>query len=563
MTDTRTASKKASDLFVECLEAEGVEYIFGVPGEENLDLLESLSDSSIKLVLTRHEQGAGFMAATYGRHTGKTGVFLATLGPGATNMVTAIAYSQLGGMPTLAITGQKPIKHSKQGRFQILDVVDMMGPITKFTHQLHSGDNIPSRVREAFRLAEEEKPGATHLELPEDIAEEPTASRPIARSVARRPSAEAKAVRQAVKALEAAKRPVLVIGAGANRTMTSRMLHQFIEKTGIPFVTTQMGKGVIDERHPLFLGCAALSAGDFCHRAIEDADCIVNIGHDVIEKPPFFMHNDEEGEVGSDSPPTVIHISNKTAEVDPVYFPQIEVIGDIANAIWQIKEDIVPNAEWASKRMLEYRQADIAHSDPLEADERFPIFPPHLVRQIRKAMPEDGIICLDNGVYKIWFARNYTAYRPNTVLLDNALATMGAGLPSAMMSAMLYPERRVMAICGDGGFMMNSQELETAVRLGLNLTVLILRDDAYGMIRWKQANMGFKDFGLTYGNPDFVQYAESYGAIGHRITSSEHLRDVLAKTGEAPGVHVIDCSVDYTENDQILNHDIKELSAQL
>ncbi|WP_299297297.1 acetolactate synthase large subunit, partial [uncultured Erythrobacter sp.] len=540
-----TTPKKASDLFVECLEAEGVEYIFGVPGEENLDLLESLSDSSIKLVLTRHEQGAGFMAATYGRHTGKTGVFLATLGPGATNMVTAIAYSQLGGMPTLAITGQKPIKHSKQGRFQILDVVAMMEPVTKFAHQLHSGDNIPSRVREAFRLAEEEKPGATHLELPEDIAAEDAFTQPIARSVARRPSAETKAVRQAVEAIEAAKSPVLVIAAGANRRMTSNMLGEFVEKTRIPFVTTQMGKGVLDERHPLFLGCAALSAGDFCHRAIEDADLIINVGHDVIEKPPFFM--DADGA-------KVIHISNTTAEVDPVYFPQIEVIGDIANAVWQIKEAITPQDTWSCGRMLEYRAADVAHSDPLEADTRFPIFPPHLVRQVRGAMPDDGIICLDNGVYKIWFARNYTAYLSNTVLLDNALATMGAGLPSAMMSAMLYPDRRVMAICGDGGFMMNSQELETAVRLGLNLTVLILRDDAYGMIRWKQANMGFKDYGLTYGNPDFVKYAESYGAIGHRITSSEHLTDVLAETGNTPGVHVIDCPVDYTENDQILNH---------
>ncbi|AOL23067.1 acetolactate synthase-1/2/3 large subunit [Erythrobacter litoralis] len=560
MSDT----KKASDLFIECLEAEGVEYIFGVPGEENLDFLESLSSSKqIKLILTRHEQGAGFMAATYGRHTGKTGVCIATLGPGATNFVTAAAYAQLGGMPILMITGQKPIKKSKQGRFQILDVVDMMGPITKFTHQLASGDNIPSRVREAIRLAEEEKPGAVHLEFPEDIAEEKTTSRPIAPSLARRPSAEPKAVRQAVSAIEEARSPILVIGAGANRKMTGRMLHQFIEKTGIPFVTTQMGKGVIDERHPLFLGCAALSAGDFCHRAIEDADCIVNVGHDVIEKPPFFMHNDEEGPIGSDSPPKVIHVSNRTAEVDPVYFPQVEVIGDIANAIWQIKEDIVPQGKWDFARMFEYRKAELAHTEPLANDARFPIFPPHLVKQVRDCMPEDGIICLDNGVYKIWFARGYTAYLPNTVLLDNALATMGAGLPSAMMSAMLYPERKVMAICGDGGFMMNSQEMETAVRLGLNLTVLILRDDAYGMIRWKQANMGFKDFGLTYGNPDFVAYAESYGAKGHRVTSSEHLADVLAETRDTPGVHLIDCPVDYSENDQILNHDIKRLSAEL
>jgi len=547
--------QKASDLFVECLEAEGCEYIFGVPGEENLDFLDSLSRSNkIKLILTRHEQGAGFMAATYGRHTGRTGVCLATLGPGATNFVTAAAYAQLGGMPMLMITGQKPIKKSKQGRFQILDVVAMMGPITKYAHQLASSDNIPSRVREAYRLAEEEKPGAVHLELPEDIADEHTASRPIERSIARRPSAEPKAVRQAVDAIEQARAPILVIGAGANRKMCGRMLRQLVEKTGIPFLTTQMGKGVIDERHPLFLGCAALSAGDFVHRAVEDADVIINVGHDVIEKPPFFMR------AGG---PKVIHVSTRTAEVDPVYFPQIEVIGDIANAIWQIKEDIVPQGKWKFDHMLAYRKAEVDHTDKLAADDRFPIFPPHLVQQVRDSMPEDGIICLDNGVYKIWFARGYMAYLPNTVLLDNALATMGAGLPSAMMSAMLYPERKVMAICGDGGFMMNSQEMETAVRLGLNLTVLILRDDAYGMIRWKQANMGFRDFGLTYGNPDFVAYAESYGASGHRAESSAHLRELLAMCRDAKGVHLIDCPVDYSENDQILNKDIKELSKAL
>jgi len=291
---------KASDLFVHCLEEEGVEYIFGVPGEENLDFLDSLSRSTkIKLILTRHEQGAGFMAATYGRHTGRTGVCIATLGPGATNFVTAAAYAQLGGMPMMMITGQKPIKKSKQGRFQILDVVGMMKPITKFTHQLASADNIPSRVREAIRLAEEEKPGAVHIEFPEDIAEEKTESVPLQRSVVRRPTADVKSIRAAVTALEKAKAPVLVIGAGANRTMTSRMLLQFVEKTGIPFLTTQLGKGVIDERHPKFVGCAALSSGDFVHRAVEASDCIVNIGHDVIEKPPFFMQQDGR---------TVIHI---------------------------------------------------------------------------------------------------------------------------------------------------------------------------------------------------------------------------------------------------------------
>lgn len=544
---------KASDLFIKCLEEEGVEYVFGVPGEENLDFLDSLSRSpSVKLILTRHEQGAGFMAATYGRHTGKTGVCLATLGPGATNLVTAAAYANLGGMPILMITGQKPIKSSKQGRFQILDVVDMMRPITKYTHQLASSDNIPSRVREAFRLAEEEKPGATHIEFPEDIADEKTDSVPLKRSLVRRPTADPKSVRAAVARIEAAKSPVLVLGAGANRKMTSRMLLQFIEKTGIPFVTTQLGKGVIDETHPKFLGCAALSSGDFVHRSIEHSDLIINVGHDVIEKPPFFM---KQG--GTE----VIHVSTNTASVDPVYFPSIEVIGDIANAIWQMKEDIMPQGAWNFDFMAKARAAEVAHTASLDGDARFPIFPPYLVRKIREAMPPSGIICLDNGVYKIWFARNYAARQANTVLLDNALATMGAGLPSAMASAMVYPDRKVMAVCGDGGFMMNSQEMETAVRLKLNITVLILNDNSYGMIRWKQANMGFEDFGLTYGNPDFVKYAESYGAIGHRVDSAEGLPALLAHCLDTPGVHLIDCPVDYSENDQILNKDIKQLSA--
>ena len=548
-------SQKASDLFIQCLEDEGVEYIFGVPGEENLDFLDSLSRSTkIKLILTRHEQGAGFMAATYGRHTGKTGVCLATLGPGATNFVTAAAYAQLGGMPMMMITGQKPIKKSKQGRFQILDVVAMMGPITKYTHQMASSDNIPSRVREAFRLAEEEKPGAVHIELPEDIADEHTDSLPIPRSVARRPSADPKAVAAAVAKLEAAKAPILVIGAGANRTMTSKMLQELVEKTNIPFLTTQLGKGVIDERHPKFVGCAALSSGDFVHRAVEASDCIVNIGHDVIEKPPFFMRADGA---------QVIHISGRSAEVDPVYFPQTEVIGDIANAIWQIKEAITPQPQWNFDFMLKARAAEVAHTASVSGDERFPIYPPHLVKQIRGAMPDNGIICLDNGVYKIWFARGYDAYHANTVLLDNALATMGAGLPSAMMSSMVYPDRKVMAICGDGGFMMNSQEMETAVRLKLNFTALILNDSSYGMIRWKQANMGFKDWGLTYGNPDFVKYAESYGANGYRVESAAHLDQLLKHTLNTPGVHLIDCPVDYSDNDRILNKDIKELSAKL
>ena len=548
---------KASDLFIECLEEEGCEYIFGIPGEENLDFLDSLSRSKkIKLVLTRHEQGAGFMASVYGRLTGKTGVCLSTLGPGATNFTTAAAYAQLGGMPMLMITGQKPVKSSKQGRFQILNVVEMMRPITKYATQIVAGDNIPSRVREAFRIAEEEKPGATHIELPEDIADEQTDERPIKASSVRRPTAEEKSVFRALEKIHAAKSPILVIGAGGNRKLTSKMLSVFIEKTGIPFITTQLGKGVIDERHPLFMGCAALSAGDYVHRALDAADLIINVGHDVIEKPPFFMERD-----GTE----VIHVSYNTAEVDPVYFPQVEVIGDIGNSIWQLKNGVKKKEEanWDFSRMMDVKIHGDAQLAEGKDDMRFPIYPQHLVSKVRDAMPEDGIICLDNGVYKIWFARNYPGYQPNTVLLDNALATMGAGLPSAMAAHLVHPDRKVMAICGDGGFMMNSQELETAVRLKMNIVVLILNDSSYGMIRWKQANMGLKDWGLEYGNPDFVKYVEAYGGIGHRVGSAEELPGIIETALTEPGVHLIDCPVDYAENDQILNIDIKKRSAAI
>ena len=399
---------KASDLFIKCLEEEDVEYVFGVPGEENLDFLDSLSRSkSIKLILTRHEQGAGFMAATYGRHTGKTGVCLATLGPGATNFVTAAAYATLGGMPMLMITGQKPIKKSKQGRFQILDVVAMMTPITKYAHQMASADNIPSRVREAFRIAEEEKPGAAHIELPEDIADEHTDSRPLERSIVRRPTADVKSVRQAVEALEKAKRPVLVIGAGANRTMTSRMLNQFVDKTGIPFLTSQLGKGVLDERHPKFLGCAALSAGDFVHRAIEDADCIVNIGHDVIEKPPFFMKNDGASTVpGRLRDPHLHQDGGGRSRLLPPYR------GDRRYR----QRHLADQGGHHALRKLEVRShAGLSQGRdsiiPVQAGRRRAL--PHLpaasgASRCAARMPDDGIICLDNGVYKIWFARGYT-----------------------------------------------------------------------------------------------------------------------------------------------------------
>ena len=545
---------KASDLFVRALEAEGVEHVFAIPGEENLDLLESLRGSKIKLVITRHEQAAGFMASTYGRLTGKAGVCMSTLGPGATNFVTAAAYAQLGAMPMVMITGQKPIKTSKQGQFQIIDVVDMMRPLTKFTKQVVSGDSIPTRIREAFRLAQEERPGATHLELPEDIAREHSTMPVTEPSATRRPIAEDKAICKAIEAIQGARKPLLLAGAGANRKLTSKMLRQFVEKLGIPVITTQMGKGVVDETGPHFLGNTALSDGDFVHRAIDQADLIINVGHDVVEKPPFFMRPG-----GAE----VVHINFNSAQVDPVYFPQIEVVGDIANSLWQLKERLDPQEHWSFSDFHRIRDALQKHIREGIQDDSFPIRPQRLVDEIRKIMPEDGILTLDNGMYKIWFARNYPATKPNTVLLDNALATMGAGLPSGMAAKMVNPDRRVMAIVGDGGFMMNSQELETAVRLKLDLVVLILRDDGYGMIKWKQNDMDFQDFGLDFGNPDFVDYARSYGAYGHRVESTAGLAPLVEECYQTGGVHVIDCRVNYTDNNRILNQEIRELSSKL
>lgn len=540
---------KASDLFVEALENEGVEYIFGIPGEENLDLLNSLKDSKIRLILTRHEQGAGFMAATYGRLTGKPGVCLSTLGPGATNLVTPAAYAQLGAMPMLMITGQKPIKKSKQGRFQILDVVDMMRPITKYTRQVVSANNIPSIVREAFRRASEERPGAAHIELPEDVAAEESDERVFEVNHIRRPSPDIKAVKAAVKMIEASKMPLLLIGAGANRQRTRTALQAFVEETKIPFCNTQMGKGVLDERQDLFLGTAALSSDDYLHHAFKKADLIINVGHDVVEKPPFFMEHGEK---------KVIHINFFSAEVDQVYFPQLNVVGDIAESIEQITRQIDLQKHWDFSYYTKVHDEVESHITKYFKDERYPMLPQRIVNQIREILPDDGIVTLDNGVYKIWFARNYKCYESNTLLLDNALATMGAGLPSAMAAKLINPEKKVIAVCGDGGFMMNSQELETAVREKLHVVVIILNDSAYGMIKWKQEGMGFDNFGLDYKNPDFIKYAESYGAQGHRIESDADFTETLKKCLDSDGVHVIDCPVDYSLNHAILNVKIKE-----
>ncbi len=541
--------KKGSDLLVAALENEGVDRIFGVPGEENLDVVESLRKSKIELVLTRHEQAAAFMAATHGRLTGKPGVCIATLGPGALNFSTGAAYAHLGAMPMILITGQKAIMSAKQARFQIVDVVASMKPLTKMTRQIVSPASIPSMIRDAFRVAMEERPGPVHLELPEDVAGEEVEDVPlIPVHPLEQPVAPAAALDRAAALILSARRPLVMIGAAGNRPRLVEALSAFVRRSRLPFFNTQMGKGAVTGGSNLYMGTAALSERDYVHQAVDRADLIISIGHDTVEKPPFLMR--------SAGGPKVIHIGYQSASVEQVYHPDAEVIGDIGATVTALAERLGGKLD-PDTAMLDLRQKILAHINDRAEEERFPITPQRIVHDVRAAMPEDGIVCLDNGMYKIWFARNYRTHVANTLLLDNALATMGAGLPSAMMAAMLYPQRRVMAVCGDGGFMMNSQEMETAVRLGLNLVVVILNDNAYGMIRWKQAVDGFPDYGMSFGNPDFVAYAKAYGAKGSRVSSAAELAPTLEAAFAGGGVHLVEVPIDYSENTRVLVEELR------
>jgi acetolactate synthase I/II/III large subunit len=539
---------KGSDLLVAALESEGVERVFGVPGEENLDVVESLRTSKIKLILTRHEQAAAFMAATHGRLTGTPGVCISTLGPGALNLSTGAAYAHLGAMPMVMLTGQKAIMTAKQARFQIVDVIASMRPLTKMARQIVSAASIPSIVRDAFRIASEERPGPVLLELPEDVAAEETQDVPLVPPhPVELPVAPAATLDRAAQMILEARRPLIMFGAASSRPKLVEPLSSFVRRTRLPFFNTQMGKGSVTGGSNLYMGTAALSSGDYVHRAVDHADLIIAVGHDTVEKPPFIM--------GPDGP-KVIHIACTPANVEQVYFPHAEVVGDVGASLALLADRLdgklrIDPAFTGLRGEILGRIRDRADED------RFPMTPQRIVRDVRKVMPEDGIVCLDNGMYKIWFARNYRTHVANTLLLDNALATMGAGLPSAIMASLLYPKRRVLAVCGDGGFMMNSQEMETAVRLGLNLVVLILEDSAYGMIRWKQSVDAFPDWGLTFGNPDFVRYAESYGAIGHRVTRTEDLVPTIESAFKDTGVQLITVAIDYVENTRVLVEELR------
>ncbi len=538
---------KASDLFVRQLEEEGVEFVFGLPGEETLDLLESLRRSEIRVVVTRHEQAAAFMAATYGRLTGKAGVCFATLGPGATNLVTGIAHAQLIGAPLVSISGQKALRDNWQARFQLIDVVNLMRPITKASFSIADPGTIPTVVRNAFKLSQAERPGAVHIELPEDVASSDTDAPVQARGYVRRPGPDHKAVERAATLINQAHRPLIILSSGANRKLITKRLMEFIEKAGIYVVHTQMGKGVISDESEYSLFAIGIHRRDYVSCAIEKADLIITIGYNIVEYPPYLWNR------GLDK--KIINIDFVEAEVDKYYSPDVELVGDISHSLQQLRGRVERREGRVFGEVREFLERKLS---PV-IERGYPPTPQEVVRHVRDVLAEDDILTLDNGIYKLWFARHYRTYKPNTFLCDNALASMGAGLPSGIAAKMLYPTRNVLSVVGDGGFMMNSQELETALRCNVPIVVLVLNDNAFGFIKWKQRNMGLRSFGLDYSNPDFARYAESYGAVGMKLKEGDDLSKILRDAFSRKRLVVIECPIDYSVNYETFTKEIDSL----
>ncbi len=528
---------KASDLFVRQLEEEKVEFIFGLPGEENLDLLESLRTSSIKVIITRHEQAAAFMAATYGRLTGKAGVCFSTLGPGATNLVTGVAHAQMIGAPVVVITGQKAVRGNWQSRFQLIDVVRMMRPLTKNAVSIADPNTIPTVLRNLFKTAQAERPGAVHLELPQDVAVSETGAPVQKRGFVRRPAPDVKALEAAAEMINAAKQPLLLLGAGANRTMITQEIREFTEKTGIYAVHTQMGKGVLSADSEYSLFSTGIHRRDYVNCGIDQADLIITLGYNIVEYPPYVWHRNLETRI--------LHIDFSEAETDGYYNPAVEVVGDIACSLRSLSPLITGRKSGKTFSKIRSFIADKLDSHP---GRQFPPTPHEIVLDVRKALGPEDIVTLDNGIYKLWFSRLYKAYRPNTFILDNALATMGGGLPAGIAAKLINPQKKVLAVVGDGGFMMSSQELETAVRENIPLVILIINDNAFGFIKWEQQVKKFKSFALDYGNPDFVRYAESFGIKGVKVRAGDDLAALLGKAFAQGKPVLIECPVDYSVN---------------
>ncbi len=539
-----------AELLVQCLENEGVEYIFGLPGEENLDVLQALRTSSIQFITTRHEQGAAFMADVYGRLTGKAGVCLSTLGPGATNLMTGVADANLDGAPLVAITGQVGTDRMHIESHQYLDLVAMFSPVTKWNAQIVRPSITPEIVRRGFKLAQAEKPGAVHIDLPENIAAMDATGTPLTPTDHEKTYASFQSVQTAADLINQAQNPIILIGNGVIRCHASAALTHFATELHIPVANSFMGKGGIPYDHPLALWSVGLQQRDYISCGFDHADVVIAIGYDLIEYSPKRWNPD--GTI------KIVHIAQTHAEIDSSYIPEAEVVGDISDSLYEILKRADRHHK-PTPYAVHLRQDIVADYMKYAEDDGFPIKPQKLIYDLRQVMGPEDIVISDVGAHKMWIARHYHCQRPNTCLISNGFAAMGIAVPGAMAAKLVHPQRHIVAVTGDGGFMMNFQELETALRVGTNFTTIIFNDGGYGLIEWKQHRYFGESAFIKFGNPDFVKLAESMGLKGYRVESAldfvPMLKDALAQNVPT----IIDVPVDYSENLRF-NQQVQEIT---
>jgi acetolactate synthase I/II/III large subunit len=548
-------ARTAADLLVDCLAAEGCQYVFSVPGEETMDILDALSRAeAVRHITTRHEQGAAFMADVHGRLTGRAAVAMGTLGPGATNLVTGIADAFLDRAPMVAITGQASSDKLHKEAHQVVDIVEMLAPVTKWNTRVERVEAIPEIVRKAFRVATLEKPGPTHIELPENLAamaaEDDTLA-PLLPNKAYFPEPTDEAIAHAARLLAASERPIVLAGNGVLRRNASPELRALARGLHIPVAVTFMGKGAVDDRSHLSLMAVGLQTRDHVLSGFDRADLVVSVGYDPVEYAPSWWNPDRSKRI--------IHIDTTPAEVDSAYRPEVELIGDIDGTLARLLSAVLPHGiggrdageRHEAKEILvnaDLRMSLLEELRAYEADQGYPIKPQRAIADLRRALGPSDIVVSDVGAHKVWVARLYQAYEPNTVIISNGFAAMGISLPGAIAAKLVHPDRKVVALCGDGGFLMNSQELETAKRIGADITVVIWRDDGYGLIDWKQRNEFGRPFAVEFGNPDFVAYAQSFGLAGFRPATADDLYPTLMRALETPGPSVVEVPIDYREN---------------
>ena len=528
-----------AELLIQCLENEGVEYIFGLPGEENLDILEALKDSSIRFITTRHEQGAAFMADVYGRLTGKAGVCLSTLGPGATNLMTGVADANLDGAPLVAITGQVGTDRMHIESHQYLDLVAMFAPVTKWNTQIVRPGITPEVIRKAFKVAEKEKPGAVHIDIPENIAAMTVEGKPLKIDNREKIYASYGSVNSAAVAIAKAKNPIILAGNGTIRANATDALTEFATRLNIPVANTFMGKGAIPYLHPLALWTVGLQQRDFITCGFEQSDLVIAVGYDLIEYSPKRWN--PEGNI------PIVHIAATSAEIDSSYIPSVEVVGDIADTL----DEILSRCDRAGKAkpFATSLRAEIKEDyEQYAFDEGFPLKPQKIIYDLRQVMNSEDIVISDVGAHKMWMARNYHSEAPHTCIISNGFAAMGIAIPGAISAKLVHPDKKVVAVTGDGGFMMNCQELETALRVKTPFVTLIFNDNGYGLIGWKQMSQFGKTSFVDFTNPDFVSFAESMGLKGYRVENADDLIPTLKEALEQEVPTVIDCPVDYSEN---------------